>query len=467
MKVSLHLPIRARLTLLYIIVLTLTFIAFFWVSDLGFRRSIEITVNESSRANLETVQRLLENTASQGDQVVSQELKDLANLWANGALFEVANAHGDWLYRSMRFEHTSPSLPKVFTNGAGFFTTNLDALQYRVASKRVEINGKTFEIRAAVPTEPFDQALDRFRVIEKETLPLLVVLTAILGYWLSGKSLAPVNRIIQTAELIGVQNLSRRLEVTKPSDELRRLTETLNAMLARIETSFQKITQFTADASHDLRTPVAVIRTTAEIALRRPRSDIEYRDALSRVLQTSIETSGLLENLLTLARADAGAAGFEMHVLDLNERLRKAEVQGSILAANKSLCLRVRTPETPVLIRADAIAIDRLLLILIDNAVKYTPAGGQCEISITRDPGVVHITVADTGIGIPEMELDSIFERFRRADRARSRETPGAGLGLAIARWITEMHGGVITAESQLGLGSVFRVRLPDDQIAH
>src|SRR5262249_38049694 len=145
---------------------------------------------------------------------------------------------------------------------------------------------QTFEVHAAVPTEPFDQALDRFRLIEKETLPLLVLLASLLGYWLSGRSLAPVDRIIRTAEQIGVENLSRRLEVPKPRDELRRLTETLNAMLGRIETSFRRITQFTADASHDLRTPVAVMRTTAEIALRRPRTEAEYRDALARILDT-------------------------------------------------------------------------------------------------------------------------------------------------------------------------------------
>jgi len=242
---------------------------------------------------------------------------------------------------------------------------------------------------------------------------------------------------------------------------LRRLTETLNAMLARIEASFQRITQFTADASHDLRTPVAMIRTTAEIALRRSRQAEEYRDVLSRILLTSVETSGLLENLLTLARADAGAAGLEMLPLDLNAHLRRAQEQGAVLAAGKSLSITLRTPDMPVWIQADEIAIHRLLLILIDNAVKYTPPGGHCEIALSQNRDHAHIAVKDSGIGIPESDLDFIFERFRRADRARSRETPGAGLGLAIARWITQMHGGTITAESTLGMGSVFHIHLP------
>jgi heavy metal sensor kinase len=444
----------------------LSFTAFFWICDVGFRRSIETTVNAASRSNLETVQRLVASSEPQGAQAIASELRDLANLWANGAVFEVADAAGHWLYRPDPFLHENPALPSANGRDPEFYTTNLDFNQYRVALARVQAGEKVFEIHAAVPTEPFDQALDRFRLIEKEILPLLVLVASLLGYWLSGKSLAPVDRIIRSAEQIGVESLSRRLEVPEPRDELRRLTETLNAMLGRIEASFRRITQFTADASHDLRTPVAVMRTTAEIALRRPRTAPEYRAALARILQTSVETSDLLESLLTLARADAGAAGLEMHPLDLNLHLRKAQEQGAVLAADKSLGFTLRTPETPVWIRADAIAIHRLLLILIDNAVKYTPPGGLCEIALTQNQDQAHIAVKDTGIGIPEGELDSIFERFRRADRARSRETPGAGLGLAIARWIAQMHGGAITAESKVGCGSVFHVHLPTAESA-
>ena len=454
----LNLPIRARLTLLYCSVLGLSFVAFFWICDLGFRRGIETTVNDASRSNLEIVRRLLNNSAPQGDDYIQSELRELSNLWANGALLEVADTNGTWLFRSPQFLHAVPPVP---AKDLEFFTTNLDSSQYRVALGVVEAAGQRFQIHAAVPTEPFDQALDRFRIIEKEALPLLVVLASLLGYWLSGRSLQPVNRIIQTAQQIDAQNLSQRLEVPRPRDELRRLTETLNAMLSRIEASFQRITQFTADASHDLRTPVAVIRTTAEIALRRSRPAEEYRQALSRILDTSVETSNLLENLLALARSDAGVVGLNMRPLDLNVHLRKARERGAVLAAEKALSLSVETMELPVWVRADEIAIDRLLLILIDNAVKFTPAGGRCEIALSESRGHAHIAVKDTGVGIAQSDLDSIFERFRRADRSRSREIPGAGLGLAIARWITQMHGGTITAESTLGAGSIFHISLP------
>jgi heavy metal sensor kinase len=456
-----NVPIRARLTALYFVVLTVSFAVFVWVSDFGFRRSIEATVDDASRTNLESVQRLLAHTAPKGDGEVRDALTKLAEVWPNGALFEVADAQGNWIYRPARFLQAYPGLPPAGDHNISSFTTNLDHLEYQVALQRVDAGGQIFEIHAAVPTEPFDQALDHFRLIEKETLPLLVFLASLLGYWLGGRSLAPVNRIIETAESIGVQNLSRRMEVPKARDELRRLTETLNAMLGRIEISVKRITQFTADASHDLRTPVAVVRATAEITLRRPRTAAEYRDALSRILDTSVETSELLENLLTLARADAGVAAMDMRLVDLAAYVRKAKERAVILSADKTLHFTARMPAGPVWVRADAIAIDRLLLILVDNAVKYTPAGGRCEIELSQDRGQADITVRDSGIGISEGDLPSIFERFVRADRARSSETPGAGLGLAIARWITEMHGGTIGVESKIGAGSVFRVRLP------
>jgi len=456
-----HLTIRVRLTLLYFAVLALSFVAFFWICDIGFQHSIETTVNEASRANLEIVKRLVAVKAAEGDESVARELAALAKLWASGALFQVADSEGHWLYRSKQFLNENPSLPGAPQQGMLFVTTNLDFNQYRVALERSAPHGRGFEIHAAVPTEPFDQALDRFRIIEKEALPILVLLATLLGYWLSGKSLAPVNRIIRTAEEIGVENLSRRLDVPKPRDELRRLTETVNAMLGRIEGSFRRITQFTADASHDLRTPIAVIRTTAEIALRKSRSEREYREALSMILGTSVETCGLLENLLALARADAGAAGLEMHPLDLASHVKKAQERGAILAATKSMSFTSQIPNEAVMVRGDAIAIDRLLLILVDNAVKYTPSGGRCEISLSASEREAYISVKDTGVGIEASELDLIFERFHRADKTRSRETAGAGLGLAIARWIASVHGGSITAESSSGTGSIFHVRLP------
>jgi heavy metal sensor kinase len=455
-----HLTIRARLTLLYFVVLATSFVAFFWICDFGFRRSIEITVNDASRSNLETVRRVIEGSLPRGLPKVQKELGELAGLWANGAIFEVSGPDGQWIFRPPRFQAVQTLLPEAPASGISFLTTNLEALQYRIARERVSISGSVFLIDAAVPTEPFDQALDGFRLIEKRFLPLLVMLASLLGYWLSGRALAPVNRIVESAESIGVQNLSRRLEVPRANDELRRLTETVNAMLGRIESSVAHITQFTADASHDLRTPLALIRTNAELALRRPRREDEYRETLRRILAAAEESTHLIEHLLTLARADAGAAQLHFEAADLSQVLRKVSQHARILAQSKGLGFKEEIDDEPLPISMDPSAMERLFLALLDNAVKYTPEGTLSLRSFSRE-GQAIVEVQDTGVGISESDLPHIFDRFYRADQARSREVRGSGLGLAIARWIAEMHKGAIEVDSELGRGSLFRVHLP------
>ncbi|HXY13976.1 MAG TPA: HAMP domain-containing sensor histidine kinase, partial [Terriglobales bacterium] len=218
---------------------------------------------------------------------------------------------------------------------------------------------------------------------------------------------------------------------------------------------------FTADASHDLRTPVALIRTSAELALRRSRTEEEYRETLSRILATSEETTHLIENLLTLARADAGAAELHFDAMDLIPRLEKIVGEAAILAAGKGIQIQRQLPAGPVQISGDSAAIDRLLLIVLENAVKYTSPGGKVELFLSNGAGSARIEVRDNGIGISEKDLPHIFERFYRADHSRSRETGGSGLGLAIAKWIVEMHHGTIDAQSELGRGSRFHISLP------
>jgi heavy metal sensor kinase len=453
--------LRTRMTALYFAVLAVSFAAFAGISDYGFRRSIETTLNDASRANLESVQSVLVRAAPKGQGAVRNELNQLAGLWAGAGLLEVRDASGKLIFQSPPFADPNKDAPASGKTATTFYTTNLNHFQYRIATSRFETNGRPFLIRAAVPTEPFDQALDRFRSILKETLPVLIVLASLIGYWLSGRGLAPVNEIIRSARGIGVRNLSSRLKVPKAHDELRLLTDTLNEMLARIESSVQRITQFTADASHDLRTPLALIRSSSELALLRPRSEDEYRETLTSILAASEETTGLVENLLALARADAGATNLRFARLDLIPHLRKTAAEAHVLAAAKGVRVVEDLPRDPVWIRADAPAIERLFRIVLENAVKYTPGGGEIGIVFHNGDRSAHVEIRDTGIGIPAKDLPHIFERFYRADETRSRETGGSGLGLAIAQWAVEAHQGSITARSNLGRGSVFSISLP------
>jgi heavy metal sensor kinase len=455
------LPLRTRITAWYFAVLTVSFAAFAWISDYGFRSSINTTANDASRANLESVANIIRRTAPKGPAEIKDELNELMGLGAGGALLEVVDADGKLIVQSPQFTRSYRSLPPAMSPQVTYLTTNLADMQYRIAMQSVDVGGQTFRIRAAVNTEPFDDALDRFQVVLAETLPALVILASLTGYWLSSRALSPVQEIIRTARGIGVQDLAGRLAVPEPQDELRSLSETLNEMLARIETSVKRITQFTADASHDLRTPLAVIRSNAELALRRSRTEEEYRETLSRILTASEETTHLIENLLTLARADAGAEELLFQRIDLLAQVRKAAEEAGILAAAKGIQFALESLTGQLWISADERALQRLFLIVLENAVKYTPHGGRIEIRFIHEQGSATVEFRDSGIGISENDVPHIFERFYRADQARSREPGGSGLGLAIARWIVEKHGGTIEAQSVLGSGSVFRLHFP------
>ena len=456
-----NITIRARLTLLYFVVLAASFTVFFWICDYGFQHSIDATVDEASQKNLEIVERLLRTYVPQGLPVAQQELTELSQLWANGAIFQVLGPGDQWLHRPKAFLSTLPPLPPLNGDAVCFATTNLDSLQYRVARQTVRVNGQLFQIDAAVPTEPFDQALDDFRLVEKRFFPVLVVLASLLGYWLSGRALAPVNRIIEGAERVGVRNLSERLEVPRAKDELRRLTETLNAMLDRIEASVKRITQFTADASHDLRTPLALIRTNAELALRRPRSESEYQETLCRILATSEETTELIEKLLILARADANAAQFRLEAMSLYPVLQRVAQKAQVLSLGKGITFSESVVPYTHSVLGDQASLERLFLSILENAVKYTPAGGHVRLGFRLEKDQALVEISDTGMGISEKDLPHVFERFYRADQVRSRETRGSGLGLSIAKWIAERHGGTINLQSQAGQGTTVRIYLP------
>jgi signal transduction histidine kinase len=249
--------------------------------------------------------------------------------------------------------------------------------------------------------------------------------------------------------------------VPQTGDELQQLAETLNNMLNRIETAVARITQFTADASHELRTPIALIRTRAEVTLDNPRTNDQYRSALQEVLAESDRTSALIENLMLLARSDTGSEGLHFERNDLTVLARDASAQAQTLADAKHLVWKANIPDPPIWVNGDAQSLRRLVLILIDNAVKYTPHGGSVSLTIRSTGDHAEIEVLDTGIGISEADLPHIFERFYRADKARSRDQGGTGLGLSIGRWIARAHGGEIRVESSVGVGSSFMVSLP------
>jgi len=454
------LPIQLRLTAWYFAVLAVVLSAFGIIGYFAMRHSIRKTVDEELQVRAEGVHQLIEQTIQRGaKEDLPEGLREHTELRAGGALLQVSDEQGNWLYRSTVMSDYGVPRPATIPKRATEFRGR--DVPLRIWSEKVSVGGQSYLIQSAFEMDDFYEALHHFALLLLISIPSLLVCAAAGGYWISTRALAPVDQITQTARTISAQKLSSRLVVPNTGDELQRLSETLNGMLERLEAAFKKITQFTADASHELRTPVAVMRTRAELSLRKARSADEYREVIAEVLTELEKTSGLIEQLMFLARADSGAETLHFAATNVAEVLREACHQGSALAEAKQIAFQEHIPGESMWIQADASSLRRLFLILIDNAVKYTPASGQIEVSLHRNDGYAVAEVRDTGIGIAEADLPNVFERFYRADKARTRESGGVGLGLSIGRWIAEVHSGTIEVHSSPGRGSTFQIRLP------
>jgi len=294
--------------------------------------------------------------------------------------------------------------------------------------------------------------------------PVVLLCAAALGWWLAGTSVQPLLGIIDEVEAItDGRSLHRRLAVPLSGDEIGRLVVTLNGMLARLEQSFASLRRFTADASHELKTPLMVLRAGVERGLTHPQTPREIMQGLDETLDQINQMTEMVDDLLTLARADEGRAPLALEETDLRELVADVSETAGMLGEDGKLTVTTQIPDKPVRLPVDRHRIRELLLNLVTNAIKYTPPGGT--VGLTLGAGADHATlvVSDSGIGIAPGDLPHIFDRFWRADPARSRtgDRPGVGLGLAITKWIAEAHGGSITVQSRPGRGSVFTVRLP------
>jgi heavy metal sensor kinase len=452
-------PLRVKLTAWYSAVFLAAFALFGAVAYYAMRASINTTVDEALHDQISGVEKLMGRILPEGTERLEDELRENFEVRRGADFSQIADEQGRWIYRSPLMKRYGVSLPK--TARSRITALEVSGLPLRALTTSIQVDGKTFRVQIAAPMDDFEEALESFRWVLLLSSPLLLVLASLGGYWMSRRALTPVDEITRAAQNISSHNLSSRLAVPETRDELQRLSETLNGMLARLEAAFKRITQFTADASHELRTPVALMRTTAELSLRKPRSRGEYRQALAHILNELEKTSSLIERLMLLARADSGYETLRRVQLNLNDLFREVCKEGRTLAEAKGINFSERVDNTPVGVAGDSQALQRLFLILMDNAVKYTPPGGQIAASLISSDGFAVAEIRDSGIGIGEADLPHIFERFYRADKARSHEEGGAGLGLSIGRWIAEVHGGAIEVESPTGQGSLFRVRIP------
>jgi signal transduction histidine kinase len=323
------------------------------------------------------------------------------------------------------------------------------------------------EVTAVVsgaPTSGFVVSPPRLLTAMLWTAPFVIAASILIGYLLVGRTLRPVNHIVDEVEAItDGRSLHRRLAEPGSEDELGRLSRTLNAMLARLERSFHLLRRFTADASHELKTPLTVLRSGIERSITHPETPADIMAMLEETLFEVNRMAELVDSLLTLARADEGRAPLHLDELDLRDLLSEVAETAGILGEQAGVEVEVKVPSEEVLMRVDRGRVRQLFMNLLTNAVKYTAPGGNVWIDAARDDGRVIITVRDAGIGIAPGDLPHIFDRFWRADPARSRTgtRPGVGLGLAICKWVAEAHGGSIEVQSRAGRGTTFTVSLP------
>jgi heavy metal sensor kinase len=455
------LSVRTRLTLWYsgillAIVVTIGALSYSW---------LRVGLLQDLDASLLTVAQVVKDTGSAARAAGDHEvlLRELLGPELYDKFFQLLDPEGR--------PRPSPPARRPYTlalsaaararaaRGQNTFETALlaDAEPVRVLTMPIVREGRVVEIvQVGMLLRRARATLDRYLDTLTVLIPLGVGLAAVGGALIAQVALRPLDRMTRTARRISAEDLSQRVERPRTGDELDRLAETMNAHL---EQAFAQSRRFAADAAHELRTPLAALRGSIEVALRGERSPEEYRRVLTSGLEEVERLIRLSEDLLLLSRSMAGPEPTRL-VVDLEPLLLEVFDVGARLGQAAGVTVRIEGA-TPATARGDVTALRRALVNLVENAVKYTPRGGKVELSLTATGGSAEVAVADTGIGVEPADAERIFEPFVRLDAARSRDTGGAGLGLAIARSIVVAHGGTLSVESRPGSGSRFTIRLP------
>jgi two-component system, OmpR family, sensor kinase len=505
--------VRARLTLWYTAVLALVLIifavsAYFFLSRTLERRTDD-SLAEMARAFVETISTEQQEMQLNATRAVAPNAQgQIQPFNVDAAVIEAASEYRlrDYQFviydESRRIIATSSTInveqkvtkEPVWTSPPYLsgLTRLLDALSGKPEGTHLyaTLSDGDDELRALARTlrtldrsytlvviRPFDEQEDIIEGAGRSLLvgvPLALALASVGGYFLARKSLAPVVVMSETAERIGAANLQERLPIINERDELGRLAGVFNKLLARLDESFDQQRRFMADASHELRTPVAIVRGEAEVSLSRKERDAEdYRESIAIVHDEGRRLTHIVEDLFTLARADAGQNPLNAADFYLDEVVAECVLAMRTLAAGRGVSLDSDAPhEMPF--HGDEELIRRMLLNLLDNAIKYTPAGGRVSVKCETQGKEYVLTVSDTGAGIPAEAQSQIFQRFYRADKARSRNestngygatTSGAGLGLSIARLVAEAHKGSLELLRSDERGSVFVATLPSPDL--
>ena len=402
----------------------------------------------------------LSNFSNQPPAILATRYDEFAASTPEGNLIRVLDGGGRMLYPKAPAAPADFPWPKLDRTPADRFQNlRYRGREYRVLQHPARLGPEEMLILVGGQLEDNRQMLARFTAGLVETIPLLLAGTALAGYFMSRRALQPVGRLTAAVRSLSIGNLSERLPIGQTGDELQRLAETCNDMLARLETAVAQIKRFTADASHELRSPLSYIFMVSECALRHPDLSSQCREWFEEILAESQEATHLLEDMLLLARADAAHVDLPFELEDLRPLVEEALERARVPAAAKGQSLTLHCADGLFEIRGDRASLRRLVWTLLDNAIKYTPEGGSVNVLLEGNGTQVLLRVRDTGVGIPAHLQPRVFERFFRADPARSQN--GTGLGLAIAKWIADVHQADLAVESEPGAGSVFTVVFP------
>ena len=457
--------LRVRLTVWYSLALTLVLATFGFLVYQTTRHRLLQHHDEPLREMGAAVVHIL-NEHEDCHDLTPEQVRTLDQLGRLVLVHEVEGEH-QVFYQSPEMK-ANPLAPAVGALGweaptiPRFITLEQKGIPWRVLSISYHSKaGRPGIVRLMEDLGDIEEALRSLRLALLLISPAGVLLSALGGYWLAGRALAPVDEIARMAHEIEANNLSKRLPHAGEEDEIGRLVHTLNRMIERLECAFEGMKRFTADASHELRSPLGTMRSTLEVLLHQPRTVEEHRIGLESLIEDVDRLHRIVEDLLLLARADTGRLAMAQEPVAL-DALAVALVESfEPRAQERGIALRVHTAG-PTRVNGDEPWLIQLVANLLDNAFKFTPMGGAIEVRVEGVGTRARLSVSDTGPGIPADDLERIFERFYQADPARARgATPGAGLGLAIAAWIAASHGGRIAASNRPQGGACFEVDLP------
>jgi signal transduction histidine kinase len=454
-----NLPIRIRLSISYFVIFSVAGILLCCASYLMARRSLYIALDHDLDEHIDDVRDFFaaHNLAGDFDRAREEAGAEFA-LKDDGKWLQIQDEHGRWIYRARRMMIAPHDLPR-----ASALPAQGSIAEYGAGPKRVRalrrafvLNGHAYVAEDGITLTKTNQTLLLFRNGLLLISPAVFLMAGFAGHMLSRRALDPVAAIAREAQRIHDGNLQMRLPRLETRDELAHLSATLNEMLERIESGVRSVRDFTAYASHELRTPVALIRTEADLALQFERSNKDYREAITIIGAEAQRMSSLLDSLLFLARADAGTEQAKLEPVDARKACLQACEKWRTLLQRAQLQLSANLPPDPLFVFADPSYLQRLFNVLLENAGKYTPAGGAIRFTLHAAGDRARFEIADTGIGIPAMDLRHIFQRFRRAGNAQQANVHGSGLGLALAAWIAERHQTTIEVDSAPGVGSAF-----------